>query len=113
VVTARILKCQHQKIHRLANELLNISDAIKITFAHNALPVAFLRDTHLSYSLTLQPIKLRIAQPLRTTASNRIIHPSALRAIPMHRGDFVLGISHFTLGTPTSKQWVGIGNKLS
>jgi hypothetical protein len=31
----------------MANELLNISDAIKITFAHNAFPAAFLSDTHL------------------------------------------------------------------
>jgi hypothetical protein len=108
VVTTRTLKCHHQKIHRLANELLNISEAIKITFAHNALPVAFLSDTHLSYSQTLQPIKLRIAQPLRTIASNRIIHPPALRTIPMHRRRFILGISHFTPGTPTGKQWMRV-----
>jgi hypothetical protein len=31
----------------MVNELLNISDAIKITFAQNALPVAFSSDTHL------------------------------------------------------------------
>ncbi len=108
MVTTRTLKCHHRKIHRLANQLLNISEAIKITFAHNALPVAFLSDTHLSYSQTLQPIKLRIAQPLRTIASNRIVHPPASRTIPMNGRRFILRISHFTPGTSAGKQRVGI-----
>jgi len=43
-----------------------------------------------------------------TIAFNRIIDPSASRTIPMHRGRFILGISHFTPGTLADKQWVGV-----
>ena len=45
---------------------------------------------------------------IATIASNRTVHPPALRTIPMHRRDFVLGISHFTPGTPTGKQWMRV-----
>jgi hypothetical protein len=41
-------------------------------------------------------------------ASHRVVHPPALGTIPMYRGRFVLGVSHFTPGTPAGKQGVRV-----
>lgn len=54
------------------------------------------------------PAAENLRVPLRTTASHRIVHRPALRAIPMHRRCFVLEERDLAVGRPASKQGVGI-----